>query len=362
MYCDFFGLRCPPFDDVPDPRFFFPSADHEEALALLRFAATNRKGPVLLTGGLGTGKTLLCRTLLSRVHIECIPVVCTCTPGDPNGLIRRVCKALNLRLVRSGVPVEEADRLKKHLSSRTTAQRSVVLLVLDQVENLTAADFEELVILSNLEAHGRRLVQILLVGQPRVTETLAAPQFEQLRQRMFALHNLRLLSAEEVVQYVRHRLNVVGRSDEALFDDDALALIAERSGGVPRLINQICDAALLAAYSTERKTIDRSVVAEVNVPTTSLLATASAEVTTAAGATTSASPEGTARVADRIEQMLSAGETLAERLERSLQRAESVAATATMDASVASAETAVQSTADQLSELLATAPEALAAA
>ncbi|MHC4090141.1 MAG: ExeA family protein, partial [Planctomycetota bacterium] len=274
MYCDFFGLRCPPFDDVPDPRFFFPSADHEEALALLRFAATNRKGPVLLTGGLGTGKTLLCRTLLSRVHIECIPVVCTCTPGDPNGLIRRVCKALNLRLVRSGVPVEEADRLalnlrlvrsgvpveeadrlKKHLSSRTTAQRSVVLLVLDQVENLTAADFEELVILSNLEAHGRRLVQILLVGQPRVTETLAAPQFEQLRQRMFALHNLRLLSAEEVVQYVRHRLNVVGRSDEALFDDDALALIAERSGGVPRLINQICDAALLAAYSTERKTI-----------------------------------------------------------------------------------------------------------
>ena len=362
MYCDFFGLRCPPFDDIPDPRFFYASADHEEALALLRFAAANRKGPVLLTGPLGTGKTLLCRTLLSHLDIGAIPVLGTCSPGDPSGLIRRVCKALNLRLTRSAVPAEDAERLKKHILSRTSPRRSMVLLVLDQVENLTPADFEELSILSSLEVHSSRLLQIILVGHPRVAETLAAQQFEQLRQRMFAVHHLRPLRAEEVPLYVRHRLSEAGCSEEPLFDDDGLSLIAERSEGVPRLVNQLCDAAMLAAFSAGRRTIDRALVSEIILPSAAVSATAKAKAASAEAGADPAAPEQASQTTTRIEQVLSEGEALAGRLEKALLRAEPITTGANLDPASGGCEVAGRSTADRLFELLRDAPDALATA
>ncbi|MCP4247645.1 MAG: AAA family ATPase [bacterium] len=370
MYCDFFGLRQPPFDDVPDARFFFPSADHEEALALLRLAAAQRKGPVLLTGGLGTGKTLLCRSLLTGSGLGGVPVLGTCTPGDTSGLIRRVCKALNVRLHHNAGPAADAEKLHKFIAASTSAREPYVLLVLDQVENLSADDFEELNILCNVEDRGRRLIQIILIGQPAAIETLDAPRFEQLRQRMYAFHRLSLLNREEVSRYVAHRLAVAGHVGEALFEDDALATVFERSGGVPRLINQICDAALLAAYGAGMKTVGKSTIAEVQLPSVNLSAAAtrssnavedrSMRTDVGASVRRAGAPEGDtgqlAAMTGRIDQILSQGEHLARRLEDKLQRGEPMpAGVGTSDGG----ETA-QHTAGQLSGLMQTAPQVLA--
>ena len=364
MYREFFGLRCLPFEDIPDPKFFYPAPDHEEALALLRLAASSRKGPLLLTGGLGTGKTVLCRTLLACPNHEHGPVLNTCTAADPTGLIRRVCKALRMRVGNPAAPIEDAERLKKLILAGKSPGRQVIPIVFDQVENLTLPQLEELHILCNLGDHDHRLVQIILVGRPSVAQTLEDPRFEQLRQRIFAYHRLRPLNAEEVPGYVRHRLRVAGNGDDEPFTADAMTLIHERSSGIPRVINHICDAALLAAYGAECKVVGPDLVAEIDVPAVATSTRPGSPKGPTTPAAHAPSPGPGEAVPNRIEQMLADGEALARRLEQTLERAEHLATQPTADNPLPADQGAqnTEALANRLAGLLLQAPKALQAA
>ncbi|MGB2987450.1 MAG: AAA family ATPase, partial [Phycisphaerae bacterium] len=262
MYSNHFGLRCRPFEDWVDTQFFYATADCEETLAAMEYESQHGRGISLLLGEAGTGKTLLIRTLLHRLDTSDHVAVLAWLPGEQVDLVRETAKGFGVSLPPSHHNARCVARLRRHLTyTRKANHRSV--LIIDQAENLTPEAMTQLAALTDLQHDGERLLNIALVGQPHVRSVLDDPQFAQISQQLYGEHILRPLTLPEAERYVQHRLRIAGAGDVSLFDQEAVALIHEASNGIPRLINHMCDAAMLAACSAGESRINSDIAAEV---------------------------------------------------------------------------------------------------
>ena len=244
MYEDIYGLTARPFQLTPDPRFWVETATHRKAMAYLGYGMAQGEGFIVITGDIGAGKTTLVGHLLETIdatHLHVVKIVST--QVEPEDLLRTVAEGM-------GVPTTglvKADLLKAierqlHAFARS-AKRT--LLIVDEVQALPTASLEELRMLSNFQAAGHALLQILLLGQPEFRGRVADPGLEQLRQRIIATHHLTGMGADEVELYVAHRLTVAGWQGKPDFDAGSLAALHDWSGGIPRRINQLATRVLL---------------------------------------------------------------------------------------------------------------------
>jgi len=248
MYLDYFGFTQAPFSITPDPGFLFLSHDHKEAFAHLLYGVGDTGGFVQLTGEVGTGKTTLCRYLLENTPEE-IDVALILNPRQSAlELVASICDELAVDYPRDGDSIKALiDRLNAHLLDRHSQGRRTVL-VIDEAQNLSVDVLEQIRLLTNLETTRHKLLQILLIGQPELQAIMDRPELRQLDQRITARYHLTPLSLTETIAYISHRLDVAG-CQKKLFTKSALKQIYRRSQGVPRLINIICDRALLGAYA-----------------------------------------------------------------------------------------------------------------
>jgi general secretion pathway protein A len=258
MYAAWFGLSEPPFAITPDPRYLYLSARHSEALAHLVYALTDAGGFMQLTGEVGTGKTTLVRTLLQRLP-EGVDVALVLNPRQtPQEFVRTICEELKVPLRGLDSLKELMDGLNRHLLESHSLDRRTVVIV-DEAQALPPDVLEQLRLLTNLETATHKLLQIVLVGQPELRDTLARHDLRQLAQRITARWHLEPLDRRETAAYVRHRLEVAGANGQ-LFSPSALAEVHRCALGVPRLINAICDRALLGAYAQQKREIDGPIV------------------------------------------------------------------------------------------------------
>lgn len=260
MYNEFFGFREPPFRITPDPRFLYRNPCYDEACAALTYGLEQRKGFLSLVGEAGTGKTTLLRHLLETIA----PSTKTILLLHPTVSFDEILEYILLEL---GVPVEGArkltllTRLNEFLLEHTAAGGNVALLI-DEAQDLENKTLEELRLLSNLETGSEKILQILIAGQPELEEKLAMPGLRQLRQRIAMHVRLRPLSPPEVASYVCTRLQHAGSTDLDLFTTDALMRIAELTGGIPRIVNVLCDACLVTAFASGVKRVTPEIVEE----------------------------------------------------------------------------------------------------
>ena len=260
MYAPFFGLNKEPFSIAPDPRFLFMSEQHREALAHLLYGLSGGGGFVLLTGEIGAGKTTVCRCFLEQVPPHCAVAYVFNPKLTAIELLQTVCHEFGI-----AAPAETSS-LKAHVDALNSfllglhAQGRQAVLVIDEAQALSADVLEQLRLLTNLETTERKLLQIVLIGQPELRSMLARPELEQLAQRVIARYHLGPLNLDETQAYIRHRLAVAGPNAALPFDQAALARIHRLSGGVPRRINLLADRALLGAYTQIQLRADRRTV------------------------------------------------------------------------------------------------------
>ncbi len=260
MYAKFFGLKREPFSIAPDPRFLFMSERHREALAHLLYGVGGGGGFVLLTGEIGAGKTTVCRCFLEQIPRRCNVAYIFNPKQTVTELLRSVCDEFRIPHRTEGATVKDyVDALNEFLL-QTHAVGQTNVLIIDEAQNLSADVLEQLRLLTNLETNERKLLQIILIGQPELRTMLARPELEQLAQRVIARFHLEALSLKETVQYIRHRLAVAGLSRPLPFEREALKRVHQLSRGVPRRINLLCDRALLGAYAGNKPQVDVEIV------------------------------------------------------------------------------------------------------
>lgn len=260
MYSSFFGLNEKPFSITPDPRYLFMSARHGEALAHLVYGVTESGGFIQLTGEVGTGKTTLCRTLLlNRMPSNAnVAVVLNPQLSAPE-FLQAICEELGVAVPKAVDSIKTMiDTLNRHLLD-AHAQGKRTILVVDEAQNLAPDVLEEVRLLTNLETSKQKLLQIILIGQPELRELLARNDLRQLAQRITGRYHLEPLTREETGQYIEHRLQVAGALGE-VFDAAAKRAVFELSQGIPRLVNVICDRALLGAYSQGTRQVNAALV------------------------------------------------------------------------------------------------------
>jgi general secretion pathway protein A len=248
MYLEHFGFREEPFRMTPDPEFFFPSKQHRAAIAGLIYLVEFRKGFGILSGGIGTGKTMLCRILLSRLGGDTQTALIVHPPRKRGDLLQAIIDELQIEADTSRGNYGRIEILQQYLLEQLHEGRNVVLIV-DEAQHLDATMLEEIRMLSNMETEKEKILQIILVGQEELRETMASENLRQLRQRVVVNCNLEPLSFNDTCEYIQHRIDVAGLPGVELFDLDAVQLIHEFSQGVPRLINAACDRCLLAEYA-----------------------------------------------------------------------------------------------------------------
>jgi len=263
MYTQHFGLKQPPFSIAPDPRYLYMSERHREALAHLLYGVRGDGGFVVLTGEIGAGKTTVCRCFLEQVPERCNVAYIFNPKLSVDELLRTICAEFHIAAAHAGpgpaTLKDHVDALNEHLLRTHAAGQSNVLII-DEAQNLPADVLEQLRLLTNLETSERKLLQIVLIGQPELRALLAQPQMQQLAQRVIARYHLDALSEPETTQYVGHRLAVAGLAGAVPFDRGALRSIFRHSRGVPRRINLLADRSLLGAYSAGSARIDVRVV------------------------------------------------------------------------------------------------------
>ena len=260
MYAPFFGLQREPFSIAPDPHFLFMSEAHREALAHLLYGLAGGGGFVLLTGEIGAGKTTVCRCFLDQVPAHCDVAYVFNPKLSVTELLQTVCDEFGIQVPAGAATIKGfVDPLNDFLLRSHAAGRHSVLII-DEAQSLSAELLEQLRLLTNLETAERKLLQIVLIGQPELREMLARPDLEQLAQRVLARYHLPALTEGETAQYVRHRLAVAGLAGEMPFDARALRRLHELCGGVPRRINLLADRALLGAYAGGKGRVDRGIV------------------------------------------------------------------------------------------------------
>lgn len=259
MYLEFFGLTEKPFTITPNPRFIFLSKNHKEVFAHLLYGIRNHSGFIEVTGEVGAGKTTVLRTLFEQLEGDDYRLAFIFNPSlSAEELLRAVCRELHIAA--DGFSTGEIlDALNDYLLRENQAGRTVVL-VIDEAQNLTPQVLEQVRLLSNLETEGDKLIQIVLVGQPELGVLLDRPDLRQLNQRIVVRYHLRPIDAEDTRAYIRHRLELAGVRDRELFTPGALRRIYRFSGGLPRLINILCDRALLVAYSEDRRQVSTAEV------------------------------------------------------------------------------------------------------
>ncbi|WP_020677498.1 ExeA family protein [Geopsychrobacter electrodiphilus] len=254
MYCDFFGLKENPFSIAPDPRYLYMSERHREALAHLLYGLQSDGGFVLLTGEVGTGKTTVCRCLLQQIPAN-VEVAFVLNPKlTALELLATLCDELRIDYPSGTTSIKLlVDRVNQSLLATHAAHRKTVL-ILDEAQNLAPEVLEQIRLLTNLETDRHKLLQIIMLGQPELLEMLARPDLRQLAQRITARYHLEPLSLSEVSAYIKHRLAVAG-VEHQLFAS-SIRQIFHLSHGIPRLINMLCDRALLGAYVQEQEAVD----------------------------------------------------------------------------------------------------------
>jgi general secretion pathway protein A len=260
MYLRFFGLNEKPFAITPDPRYLYLSERHAEALAHLLYGINEAGGFIQLTGEVGTGKTTVVRTLLSRVPHHADVAVILNPRVTPVEFLLTICEELGLGISdadRDSVK-QMVDALNRRLLSGHAEGRRIIVIV-DEAQNLSADVLEQVRLLTNLETPTHKLLQIILIGQPELRELLDRTELRQLAQRITGRYHLEPLSREETLGYVRHRLRVAGAVED-IFTPSALAEVHRLSGGIPRVINVTCDRALLGAYTQETRKVSSGLV------------------------------------------------------------------------------------------------------
>ncbi|GJM24994.1 MAG: hypothetical protein DHS20C16_14090 [Phycisphaerae bacterium] len=256
MYASFFGLRELPFNNTPDPRFFFSTPDHEEALASLIYAIAEGKGFVVLTGEVGAGKTLVTRLMLRHFGTGIAFASVNNSQINANELLHTVCSEFDIDAPSDATNVELTRLLQDFLLSSFAMNKPVVLM-LDEAQALTREAFEQIRMIGNLEADDAKLLQIVIVGQPELKEMFEANDMRQLRQRIFRSFHLGALTRSQTEGYIFHRLSVAGATyPEKILSASAIDAIYEYSQGLPRLINTLCDNAMLSSYAADTNEID----------------------------------------------------------------------------------------------------------
>lgn len=260
LYAPFFGLKQAPFSIAPDPHYLFMSERHREALAHLLYGLDGGGGFVLLTGEIGAGKTTVCRCFLEQIPAHCNVAYVFNPKLTVTELLRAICDEFHVAVPPGAQTVKDyVDPLNAFLLAQHAAGRNNVLII-DEAQNLSADVLEQLRLLTNLETAERKLLQVVLIGQPELRGMLARPELEQLAQRVIARFHLGALAEAETAQYIRHRLDVAGLSGALPFDAAALRLIHRLTRGVPRRINLLCDRALLGAYASGQAQIGPAIV------------------------------------------------------------------------------------------------------
>jgi general secretion pathway protein A len=260
MYLNFYGLREAPFAPTPDPKFLFQSARHREALAQLIYGVRERKGFIVLTGEIGTGKTTLLRTLLERLDEQTHVAYIHNSALEIEGLLEYMLHDWGVKST-AATHAARLVELNEFLIDQHRRGLSPVL-VIDESQNLSVPTLEAVRLFSNFETTHEKLMQILLVGQPELRDKLNLPELRQLKQRIGLRCHIGPLSPEETRLYIRHRLRIAGATDAGIFTDAAIQKIAEYSHGTPRVINIVCDHCLLSGYADSKRRIDATIAQE----------------------------------------------------------------------------------------------------
>ena len=254
MYLEYYGLKEPPFDITPNPRFLFYSAKHREAFNYLLYGIRERKGFVQLTGEVGAGKTTLCRALLEHLGPSFSTALILNPVLSPDQLMKAIAMEFGLE-VKGLDRLEAVAALNQHLFHQVEQGKETVLII-DEAQDLTNELLEQVRLLSNLETDSRKLLQIILMGQPELRHRLNDHRLRQLRQRITVRYHLKPLTRSEVFQYIQHRLMVSGAKGAPYFTGAGIWRVYRYSRGIPRMINAVCDKCLLAGYVQQRDRID----------------------------------------------------------------------------------------------------------
>jgi general secretion pathway protein A len=267
MYEEYYGFTEKPFSLTPDPKYLFKSESHANAFDMLQYALRRREGFVVVTGDIGTGKTTLCRALLEQIDRNTFTALVLNPFLSEDDLLKLILQDFgvvsrdDMRRGRlSGVSKQALIETIYDFLLGLLSLRASAVLVIDEAQNLPMPVLEQIRILSNLETDKEKLLQVVLVGQLNLHPLLKAPQMRQLDQRVSVRCQLRPLTREEVAAYVVHRLTIAGASSVVSFRPKALVLVHRRSSGIPRLVNLLCDRALLAAYSARANRVTDEMV------------------------------------------------------------------------------------------------------
>ena len=258
MYLDFYGFDERPFKLTPDPKFLYQTAVHREVLAQLLYGVQQSKGFMVLTGEIGTGKTTLLHALLKRLDERAAVAFLFNSTLSFDGLLEYILEDFGI----NKPTYSQAQRLfalNNFLIERRRVGQTTVI-ILDEAQNLDAKTLEQVRLLSNFETPNEKLLQILLVGQPELRAKLNLPELRQLKQRIALSSTVRPLRPDEIQQYIRTRLRIAKARDLGIFTDGAVARIASFSGGIPRLVNIVCDHCLVIGYADQERRISRSIV------------------------------------------------------------------------------------------------------
>jgi len=261
MYESFYGLKEKPFNITPDPDYFYMSQVHENAYTHLQYAIKENKGFVVITGEIGSGKTTLINLLLKNIQQDVLVGVMSSASCQPAEFIKMACQELELDV--DGMDKVEMVESFYQFLLKQFAEKKRVVLIIDEAQNLPLETVEEIRVLSNLDTEKDHLIQMILVGQPELKSKLQQRQLKQFVQRVTVHCHLRGLNREEAGHYIGHRLHVAGAKNADIFHKEATEAVYRYSGGIPRMINILCDAALVYGYADDLKTIGKKAIEEV---------------------------------------------------------------------------------------------------
>ena len=261
MYESFYGLKEKPFNLTPDPAFFFLSHTHKNAYSHLKYAVRENKGFVVITGEIGAGKTTLIRYLLKNAEMEVTIGLINNTHLFPRQMLKLICREFEIKV--NGVDPADLQEAFYTFLLNEYAHKKRVVLIIDEAQNLPAEGLEELRMLSNLESDKNHLLQIILIGQPGLKDLLKKTELEQFTQRITVSYHLGRLSIKDARDYIHFRLKAAGSANGDVFKPEAVEAIYQYSKGIPRVINIICDAAMLYGYANEQKQINERLIQAV---------------------------------------------------------------------------------------------------